>query len=143
MPNPPKKTALSRKEYRKQRREQELQGQKEALYENPTKQGSDENAELIKRAIRWDLDKKFKSGDRQLSAREIALLATVKGMSHEDANLAAKHVTNLLRMEAMNQKDELGNDESGDKHLHLHTNEDGKALLERFQQALKEYEEPE
>ena len=148
MPNPPrKKTALSRSQYRKQRREQELEEQKKALYENASPKDSRETAELVSRAIRWNTEKQFKVDGKDLTAREIALLATVKGMSNDDQKVVAAHVANLLRMESQNQKDDLEKQDvtGGDNYqqINIYNQDDTLSVLEEMQRSLRHYEFPE
>lgn len=137
MPNPPRPVALTRRQYRIWRAEQEQAERNRVLYEE--EDAARENAELVAQKLKWDLDKKMEANDgREFSAREIAMAATIRGMSHQDPAIAARHVSNLLKMDEINQRDVKGN-EARHQHLHVH-GEDGLTLLERLKAAVKDYD---
>lgn len=76
----------------------------------PGGKGEAENARLIRQAQRWHTAadaETFDSADpRKLTARDVAVLATRRGMLAADARVVPSHVANLIRMERQNQADD-------------------------------------
>lgn len=77
----------------------------------PGGKGEAENARLVRMAGRWGTSANAGTftgaNPNDLTARDVAVLVTRRGMLAQDAREVPRHVSNLIRMEAQNQRDDL------------------------------------
>lgn len=77
----------------------------------PGGKGEAENARLVRQAARWNTAadaSTFTGADaNKLTARDVAVLVTRRGMLGADARIVPTHVSNLIRMEGHNLREDL------------------------------------
>lgn len=79
---------------------------------------------LVSKRLRWLTDASGPDleglSHAEIRAKEIALLVTRRNMMNPDAGIANAAISNLIRMEAQNQKDEEERRQAEHEHRHLH-----------------------
>jgi hypothetical protein len=77
----------------------------------PGGKGEAENARLVRMSKRWQTEANAETFDaadpKKLTAKDIAVLVTRRGMLSADARIVPIHVGNAIRMESQNQRDDL------------------------------------
>lgn len=82
----------------------------------PGGKGEPENARLVRQAARWNTaatsDTFAHAEPGKLTARDVAVMVTRRGMLTAPERVVPTHVSNLIRMEGENQRDQLAEDKA-------------------------------
>lgn len=98
--------------------------ERSAAWQDPTQTEARMDNRLVSKRLRWLTDASGPDLENlshaEIRAKEIALLVTRRNMMNPDAGIANAAISNLIRMEAQNQKDEEERRQAEHEHRHLH-----------------------